>query len=324
MKVLVTGADGFIGSHLAETLVSQGNDVVALVQYNSFGHSGWLGSSSRATEMDVQVGDVRDLEFCHSLVRRVDRVFHLAALIGIPYSYVAPNSYIETNVIGTSNICQAALAAGVDRLVVASTSEVYGTARYAPIDETHPRQAQSPYSASKIGADALAISFFSAFDLPVSIARPFNTYGPRQSLRAVIPSIIMQVLGGAKVLELGDLTPKRDLTYVEDTCHALVEISTSDSLLGQEVNIGSGHSISILDLAGLIQELVGTDLPIQQDERRVRPKNSEVFLLQADASLLKEHTSFEPRVTLREGLEKTIDWFRENNDYWKTVDNYAV
>jgi len=294
------------------------------VQYNSFGHAGWLGSSSRATEMDVQVGDVRDLEFCHSLVRSVDRVFHLAALIGIPYSYVAPSSYIETNVIGTSNICQAALAAEVDRLVVVSTSEVYGTARYTPIDETHPRQAQSPYSASKIGADALAMSFFSAFDLPLAIARPFNTYGPRQSLRAVIPSIIMQVLGGANVLELGDLTPKRDLTYVEDTCRALVEISTSDSLLGQEVNIGSGHSISISDLVGLIQELMGTDLPIQQDERRVRPSNSEVFLLQADASLLKEHTSFEPQVTLRGGLERTIDWFRENNDYWKTADNYAL
>jgi NAD dependent epimerase/dehydratase len=324
MKVLVTGADGFIGSHLAELLVSRGNEVVALVQYNSFGHTGWLGDSTVAAEMDVQVGDVRDLELCHSLVRGVNRVFHLAALIGIPYSYVAPNSYIETNVIGTSNICQAALVAGVDRVVVTSTSEVYGTARYTPMDELHPRQAQSPYSASKIGADVIAASFQAAFDLPVVIARPFNTYGPRQSLRAVIPSMIEQLLGGTDELYLGDTTPKRDLTYVQDTCRALVDIASADSLLGQQVNVGSGASISIGQLAETVQEIMGTSATVKRDEARLRPAKSEVFLLEADTTKLTEHTGFKPQVNLKDGLRKTIEWFRGHRSYWNVPGSYSV
>lgn len=324
MKTLVTGADGFIGSHLAERLVVQGSQVVALCQYNSFGHRGWLDSSPLVTEMDTRLGDVRDLEFCHSLMREVDVVYHLAALIGIPYSYLAPESYVATNVTGTSNILQSSLRAGVARVVVTSTSEVYGTACYTPIDEKHPLQPQSPYSASKIGADALALSFHASFDLPVTIARPFNTYGPRQSSRAIIPTIICQILGGRESLQLGDLEPKRDLTYVSDTCEGMIAAGSNQTLIGETVNIGSGSSHSVRELVQKIQEMIGSEISIREDSQRVRPRSSEVFLLEADVAKIREKTTFETKISLEDGLTRTIDWFRENPNYWRTGSEYSI
>lgn len=308
---LVTGADGFIGSHLVETLVARGYRVRALAQYNSFNHWGWLEGLPCLDDIEVVVGDVRDPHFCRQLVKGVEVVFHLAALIAIPYSYAAPDSYVETNVRGTLNVCQAALDAGVRRFIHTSTSEVYGTARYVPIDEAHPLQPQSPYSASKIGADAIAQSFHSSFGLPVTIARPFNTYGPRQSARAVIPTIITQIAAGKQRIELGDLSPTRDFNYVEDTCRGFLALAECDAAVGEVVNIGSNSEISIGDTVKLIAELMGRDIEVKQDEQRLRPAGSEVYRLWCDNRKIERLTGFRPQVSLREGLTRTIAWFSD-------------
>jgi NAD dependent epimerase/dehydratase len=308
-QVLVTGADGFIGSHLVEALVKRGAQVRALALYNSFNYWGWLEDVACRDCIEVVCGDVRDPHFCRNITKDIDVVFHLAALIAIPYSYLAPASYVDTNVTGTLNICQAALDNGCSRVLHTSTSEVYGTARYVPIDEAHPLQAQSPYSASKIGADALAMSFFNAFGLPLTIGRPFNTYGPRQSARAVIPTIISQIAAGKKTIRLGDLRPTRDLNYVLDTCAGFMALAESEASVGKTVNIGSNREISIGDLFGLIRDLMGSDVELECDPQRLRPEQSEVFRLWCDNGLIRELTGFEPQYSLRQGLQQTIDWF---------------
>jgi NAD dependent epimerase/dehydratase len=323
--VLVTGADGFIGSHLCEALMARGCRVRALAQYNSFNHWGWLEDIDRGTAVEVRTGDVRDPFFCQALVKDINIVFHLASLIAIPYSYVAPQSYVETNITGTLNICQAALDAGVARVVHTSTSEVYGTARKVPIGEEHPLQPQSPYSASKIGADAMAMSYHHAFALPLTIARPFNTYGPRQSARAVIPTVITQIAAAARQLKLGDTRPTRDFTYVEDTCAGLVALAACDAALGKTVNVGSNREISIGETVAMIKEVMGSDIEILEQSERLRPQDSEVFRLRCDNSLLRELTGFEPRVPLRDGLTRTAEWFADPKNLAKyKADIYNV
>lgn len=309
MKVLVTGADGFIGSHLTELLLSKGYHIKALSQYNSFNYWGWLEDIPPNAELDVISGDIRDLDFCQKLCQGVDLIFHLAALIAIPYSYDAPSSYIQTNVTGTLNICTAARDNGIKRILSTSTSEVYGTALSVPINESHPLQPQSPYSASKIGGDAIAMSFHKAFGLPLTIVRPFNTYGPRQSARAVIPTIITQIASGAKEIKLGDISPTRDFNYVADTCQGFLELSHCDKAIGEVVNIGSNFEISIRDTLDLIKDIMMSDVRFITDEKRIRPENSEVLRLWCDNSKIKRLTGFEPRYSIREGLEKTIEWF---------------
>lgn len=308
-RVLVTGGDGFIGSHLTELLVHEGYRVKALAQYNSLNHWGWLEDVDCLPDIEILNGDVRDSHYCRYITKDVDTVFHLAALIAIPYSYIAPESYVDTNIKGTLNICQAALDNGVARVIHTSTSEVYGTAQYVPIDEKHPLQAQSPYSASKIGSDAMAMSFYNAFNLPLTIARPFNTYGPRQSARAVIPTIISQIAGGMKQIKLGDVTPTRDFNYVADTCRGFLELARCDGAVGQTVNIGSNYEISVGATLDLIRELMHSDVAFVTDEQRVRPEKSEVFRLWCDNSKLRELTGFRPAYGIREGLRLTIDWF---------------
>ncbi|MDB4020974.1 NAD-dependent 4,6-dehydratase LegB [Litorivicinus sp.] len=307
-KVLVTGAEGFIGSHLTEMLVTSGYDVKALVQYNSFNNWGWLEDVGCKKEIEIAAGDIRDAHYCKQITKDVDIVFHLAALIAIPYSYLAPDSYVETNVRGTLNICQAALENGVQRVIHTSTSEVYGTAQYVPIDEKHPMQPQSPYSASKIAADAIAMSFYNALEIPVTIARPFNTYGPRQSARAVIPTIITQIAGGAKQIKLGDVSPTRDFSYVEDTCRGFLSLSEVENTIGGTFNIGSNYEISIGETLNLIREIMDSDVEFLLDDVRLRPEKSEVFRLWCDNSLIKRRTGFEPTIGIREGLRRTINW----------------
>lgn len=324
-KVLVTGADGFIGSHLTEMLAARGYEVRALAQYNSFNSWGWLDDAACKHDIEVVCGDVRDPAFCRSICQGVDTVFHLAALIAIPYSYVAPDSYVDTNIRGTLNICQAARDAGVGRVIHTSTSEVYGTAQYVPIDEKHPLQPQSPYSASKIAADAMAMSFFNAFDLPLTIARPFNTYGPRQSARAVIPTIISQIAAGKKQIQLGDVTPTRDFNYVEDTCRGFIALAESDKTIGETVNIGSNFEISVGDTLNLIKAIMASDVEFLVDEQRLRPEKSEVNRLWCDNSKIRALTGFNPEVSVEEGLRRTVDWFcrPENLKKYKT-DIYNV
>lgn len=308
-KVLVTGADGFIGSHLTEMLVAQGYQVKALSQYNSFNYWGWLEDVNCLKEIDVLNGDIRDPHYCKHITKDVDIVFHLGALIAIPYSYVAPDSYVDTNIKGTLNICQAAMENGVSRVIHTSTSEVYGTAQYVPIDENHPLQPQSPYSASKIGADAMAMSFFNAFNLPVTIARPFNTYGPRQSARAVIPTIITQIANGQKQIKLGDVTPTRDFNYVLDTCRGFIDLARSEKAVGETVNIGSNFEISVGDTLNLIKDIMGSDVEFITDDVRIRPEKSEVFRLWCDNTKINGMTGFVPEYSIRAGLEETIKWF---------------
>ena len=308
-NILVTGADGFIGSHLTELLVREGYNVKALSQYNSFNYWGWLEDVACRDQIEVLNGDVRDPHYCKHITKGVDTVFHLAALIAIPYSYVAPESYVDTNIKGTLNICQAALENGIERIIHTSTSEVYGTAQYVPIDEKHPLQAQSPYSASKIGADAIAMSFFNAFNLPLTIARPFNTYGPRQSARAVIPTIISQIASGQKKIALGDVTPTRDFNYVADTCDGFLALARSDGAIGETVNIGSNFEISVGDTLNMIRELMNSDVEFIFDEQRLRPGKSEVFRLWCDNAKIRQLTGFEPQYDIRRGLQSTIDWF---------------
>jgi NAD dependent epimerase/dehydratase len=324
-RVLVTGADGFIGSHLAEMLVDNGARVRALAQYNSFNNWGWLEDTSCLDRLEVVTGDIRDPQFVRGLLTGMEIVFHLAALIAIPYSYVAPESYVATNVTGTLNLLQAARDSGVARFVHISTSEVYGTAQYVPIDEKHPLQAQSPYSATKIAADAIAYSYFAAFGLPVSIVRPFNTYGPRQSARAVIPTIMTQILAGRRELRLGSLHPTRDFNYVEDTCRGIVALAGCNAAIGDTINVGSNSEISIGDIAELIQEMLGARVVIVTDDARVRPKPSEVERLCCDNSRIVSLTGFRPQVPLKEGLERTIEWLRrpENLTRYK-ADIYNV
>lgn len=309
MKVLVTGADGFIGSHLTEALLAEGHQVRALAQYNSFNYWGWLEDIPARENLEIVCGDIRDPHFCKRICRDMDIVFHLAALIAIPYSYFAPDSYVDTNVKGTLNICQAAMDNHVARIICTSTSEVYGTARYVPIDEQHLLQPQSPYSASKIGADAMALSFYNSFQLPLTIARPFNTYGPRQSARAVIPTIITQIAAGAQEIKLGDVSPTRDFNYVADICQGYLQLAGCEQAIGEVVNIGSNSEISILDTLNLIKEIMGSDVQFISDEQRLRPEKSEVFRLCCDNSKICELTGWKPKHTLHEGLAKTIEWF---------------
>lgn len=309
-NVAVTGADGFIGSHLTEALLAEGYRVRALAQYNSFNNWGWLEGISHPN-LEIITGDVRDPNFCREFVKQQDMVFHLAALIAIPYSYVAPDSYVDTNVKGTLNMCQACRDAGIERLLVTSTSEVYGTARYVPIDENHPRQPQSPYSASKIGADAIAMSFYNAFELPLTIVRPFNTYGPRQSARAIIPTIISQIAAGERKIKVGDLSPTRDFNFVSDTARGFIEIARSPLTIGQEVNIATGTEISMQDTLSTISRLMDADVEWVRDPARIRPAGSEVFRLCGDNTKIKELTDWKPSVGIDEGLSATIEWFTD-------------
>lgn len=316
-KVLVTGADGFIGSHLVEHLVRQGIDVKAFVYYNSFNSWGWLDDSDDAVKQSIEVfsGDIRDPHGVRTAMQGCDVVLHLAALIAIPYSYHSPDTYIDTNIKGTLNVVQAARELGVERVVHTSTSEVYGTARFVPITEAHPLQGQSPYSASKIGADQIAASFQASFETPVSIIRPFNTYGPRQSARAVIPTIITQIALGARQVKLGAVHPTRDFNFVRDTVRGFVAVAEADAAVGQVVNIGSNYEISIGDAARLIAEVMGRDVEIGNDEQRLRPPASEVERLWADNALARELTGWVPEYAgvdgLRRGLAETVAWFAE-------------
>lgn len=323
--VLVTGADGFIGSHLTELLVREGYEVRALSQYNSFNYWGWLEDIDCLSQVEVLNGDIRDAHYCKHITQNVDIIFHLAALIAIPYSYVAPESYVDTNIKGTLNICQAAMENGVRRVIHTSTSEVYGTAKYVPIDEKHPLQPQSPYSASKIAADAMAMSFFNSFDLPITVARPFNTYGPRQSARAVIPTIITQIASGMKEIKLGDVSPTRDFNYVLDTCRGFLELARCDAAIGEVVNIGSNYEISIGDTLSLIRELMSSEVEFHFDEQRIRPEKSEVFRLWCDSQKIHGMTGFKPSFDIRSGLQATINWFADSDNLQKyKADLYNV
>ncbi len=308
-QVLVTGADGFIGSHLTEALLDKGYKVRALAQYNSFNNWGWLEDIAPRQDLEIVCGDVRDPDFCREICRGIDTVYHLAALIAIPYSYLAPDSYVDTNIKGTLNMCQAARDAACRRIVVTSTSEVYGTAKYVPIDEKHPRQPQSPYSATKIGADAIAQSFYNAFDLPVVTARPFNTFGPRQSARAIIPTIITQIAAGRDKIRLGDLSPTRDFNYVADTAAGFIALGETPGIEGRDINIATGREVSMAKTLETIARLMGREVEEVVDTERLRPAKSEVNRLLGDNSLITSLTDWRPRHTLEEGLQKTIDWF---------------
>ena len=310
-RVLVTGGEGFIGSHLVDRLLAEGADVRALVHYNPFGRWGWL--QEKAGDVEILAGDVRDADRVASAVAGTDVVFHLAALIGIPYSYDAPESYVQTNVLGTYNVLSGCRRAGVQRLVQTSTSEVYGSAIRVPIDESHPLQPQSPYSASKIGGDMLALSFFHSFQLPVAVVRPFNTYGPRQSARAVIPAILGQIFGGSSELRVGATTPTRDFNYVEDTVRGFLAVAECDRALGNVVNIGSGREISVADLIELLVKISGRAVTIVKDEERLRPEGSEVQRLLCDNTRAREWAGWEPQVTLEEGLARTAAWVEEHH-----------
>jgi len=311
-KVLVTGADGFIGSHLVEQLLEEGCQVKAFVYYNSFNSWGWMDTFSRETlsKIEVFAGDIRDPNGVRTAMKGVDVVFHLAALIAIPFSYHSPDSYIDTNVKGTLNVVQAAKDLNIERVLVTSTSEVYGTATYIPIDEKHPRQPQSPYSASKIGADCIAESFYRSFNLPLTIVRPFNTFGPRQSARAVIPTIITQLLNGKTAIHLGDTIPTRDLVYVKDTVKGFVAIAKSDALIGEDCNIATQSEISVGALANQLITLINPEAKIIQDEARLRPEKSEVFRLYGSKEKIAAHTDWKQQYSLEEGLKETIAWFK--------------
>ncbi len=320
MRVLVTGADGFIGSHLTEELVKKGYDVRAFAYYNSFNTWGWLDTLPKdiMEHVDVFTGDIRDPNGVRTAMQNMEEVFHLAALIAIPFSYHSPDSYVDTNIKGTLNVLQAARDLDVRKIMVTSTSEVYGTAQYVPIDEKHPYQGQSPYSATKIGADRLAESFYRSFELPVSIVRPFNTYGPRQSARAVIPTIITQLLSGATEIKLGSLTPTRDFNYVKDTAAGFIAIAESDKTVGEEINIATGQEISIGDLANEIISQINPGAHIVCDEERLRPNKSEVNRLLGDNTKIKSLTDWRQQYTFSQGIAETIEWLRDNLDKYKT------
>ncbi|WP_121616350.1 NAD-dependent 4,6-dehydratase LegB [Virgibacillus halodenitrificans] len=319
-KILVTGADGFIGSHLTEELVKQGHEVRAFAYYNSFNNWGWLDNLPKEilSQIDVFTGDIRDPNGVKESMKGIEEVYHLAALIAIPFSYHSPDSYVDTNIKGTLNVLQAARDLATSRLLVTSTSEVYGTAQYVPIDEDHPFQGQSPYSATKIGADRIAESFYRSFNMPLTIVRPFNTYGPRQSARAVIPTIITQLLAGKEEIELGSLTPTRDFNYVKDTVQGFIEIAKSDKTLGEEINIATQDEISIGELAEELIKQINPNAKIITQEERLRPEKSEVNRLLGANAKIKKLTNWEPKYTLETGLAETIDWLKNNLDKYKT------
>jgi NAD dependent epimerase/dehydratase len=316
-KILVTGADGFIGSHLTETLVNNGYDVRAFVYYNSFNSWGWLDTfpKEKLDKIEIFSGDIRDPNGVRTAMKDIDMVFHLAALIAIPYSYHSPDNYVDTNIKGTLNVLQAARDMKTERVLVTSTSEVYGTACYVPIDEKHPRQGQSPYSATKIGADSIAESFYRSFGLPVTIVRPFNTFGPRQSARAVIPTIITQLLNGDNKIQLGALEPTRDLLYVKDTVSGFIKIAECEELIGEEVNIATNSEISIGDLASKLIEMISPDAKVICDEKRIRPELSEVNRLCGSNEKLIKRTGWKANYSLDQGLEETIEWFRKKENF---------
>lgn len=324
-KVLVTGADGFIGSHLTESLLKKGYDVKAFTMYNSFNTWGWLDTlpKDELDQIEIFSGDVRDPNGVREALKGVDGVFHLAALIAIPFSYHSPDSYVDTNIKGTLNVLQAARELETERIMITSTSEVYGTAQYVPIDEKHPFQGQSPYSATKIGADRLAESFYRSFNLPVSIVRPFNTYGPRQSARAVIPTIISQLLSGKEEIKLGSLTPTRDFNYVKDTAAGFIAIAESDQTIGEEINIATQQEISIGELAREIINQINPKARIICDEQRLRPEKSEVNRLLGSNEKIKKLTDWEPHYTFEQGIRETIKWIRDNLNQYK-ADIYNV
>ena len=324
-NVLVTGADGFIGSHLVEALIEEGANVTAFAYYNSFNNWGWLDffPKEKLSKIKIFQGDVRDGNCVREAVKDVQCVFHLAALIAIPYSYYAPESYVDTNIKGTLNILQASKDFSIERVFVTSTSEVYGTAKYVPIDELHPFQGQSPYSASKIGADRMAESYYRSYDLPVTIVRPFNTYGPRQSARAVIPTIISQLLAGKTEIKLGNLTPTRDFNYVKDTANGFIQIAKSDKTIGEEINIATGVEISVGDIFEELRLQINKEAKIVNDDVRLRPEKSEVDRLLGSNKKILQLTDWEPKYCLKDGLKETISWLKGNLDKYKT-DIYNV
>lgn len=324
-KILVTGADGFIGSHLTEELVRKGHKVRAFAYYNSFNTWGWLDTLSKdiMKEVEVFTGDIRDPNGVREAMKDMEEVYHLAALIAIPFSYHSPDTYVDTNIKGTLNVLQAARDLKTSRLLITSTSEVYGTAQYVPIDESHPYQGQSPYSATKIGADRLAESFYKSFNMPITIVRPFNTYGPRQSARAVIPTIITQLLAGKEVIELGSLTPTRDFNYVKDTANGFIEIAKSDNTIGEEINIATQQEISIGQLAEELIRQINPKAKIICDEQRLRPEKSEVNRLLGSNEKIKRLTNWQPNFTFEQGLAETIEFFKENLDKFK-IDIYNI
>lgn len=324
-KVLVTGSEGFIGSHLTERLVELGAEVTALVQYNSFNNWGWIDTFDKNIKSNINVvtGDIREYDGMKRIIKGHDVVFHLAALIAIPYSYLSPMAYVRTNIEGTTNVLEACREYDVQKIIHTSTSETYGTALYVPMDEKHPMQGQSPYSASKIGADKIAESFYKSFNMPIATIRPFNTYGPRQSARAVIPTIISQILSGKNEIKLGSLTPTRDFNYVKDTAEAFIKIAESDKTIGQVINAGSNYEISIGDTVNKIIEIIGKNIKIICDDERIRPKNSEVNRLWADNTKIKELTEWKPKYNIDEGLKETIEWIKNNMNYFKS-DIYNV
>jgi len=315
-KVLITGADGFIGSHLTEALIDAGCKVKAFVYYNSFNSWGWLDTIApdKLSKIEIFAGDIRDPNGVRTAMKDTEIVFHLAALIAIPFSYHSPDSYIDTNVKGTLNIVQAAKDLGIERVLVTSTSEVYGTAQYVPIDENHPRQPQSPYSASKIGADCIAESFYRSFDLPLTIVRPFNTFGPRQSARAVIPTIITQLLAGVNEIKLGDVRPTRDLVYVKDTAAGFIAIAESQELIGHDCNIATQSEISVGDLADMLIRKINPAAKIIHEEQRMRPEKSEVFRLFGSNAKIKAHTSWQPKYTFEQAITETVEWFSKEEN----------
>ena len=310
-EILVTGGCGFIGSHLVEMLVKNGNKVICFDRYNPNNHWGWLENSDVKDDIEVILGDIRDFDSVYDALKGVELVFHLAALIGIPYSYVSPLAYIRTNIEGTYNVLESARLQDTDQVIITSTSETYGTAQYIPIDEAHPLVGQSPYAATKISADQIAFSYFRSFDLPVKIARPFNTYGPRQSSRAIIPTIITQILEGKGELRIGNISPTRDLTYVVDTCRAFIEIAEHSELIGDVVNIGTNTEISIQELIEKIEKISGRKVKTVQDNERIRPEKSEVERLISSNEKILSKTNWKPEISLEEGLTKTFQWFEK-------------
>lgn len=316
-KVLVTGAGGFIGSHLTERLTELGAEVTAFVHYNSRNYWGWLEESKYLNDIHIITGDIRDYDCVKKALKGNNIVFHLAALIGIPYSYESPLAYIKTNVEGTYNILQAGRELNIEKIIHTSTSEIYGTAQFVPITETHPINPQSPYAASKASADLLAITFYRSFNTPVSIVRPFNTYGPRQSARAIIPTIITQILNNKEKVKLGSLFPTRDLTYVKDTIEGFIKAAEQERANGEIINIGSNFEISIEELTKLIAKIIGREIEVETEEERIRPENSEVERLKADTTKAKKLLNWSPNYTLEEGLKETIDWFSTHIDLFK-------
>ena len=316
-NILVTGAGGFIGSHLTERCVELGYNVKAFIHYNSRNNWGWLENSSYQHDIEVVIGDIRDYDSVFQVTHGIDTVFHLAALISIPFSYSSPLAYIKTNIEGTYNVLKASMSHQVENILITSTSETYGTAQYVPIDEKHPTVGQSPYAATKIAADQLAFSFFRSFDLPVKLVRPFNTYGPRQSARAIIPTVITQILSGNQIIKLGSLYPTRDLTFIKDTIEGFLEIAKSVELFGEVTNIGMRGEISITDLVQLLAKLMHTDIEILCANERVRPEQSEVERLLCDNSKLKQHTAWTAQYTIETGLKETIHWFESNSQLYK-------